>query len=83
MKADESRFQVATSRSAYPVVAAVMEQLKEQVEAKRRVIAEKDQAISAKDLAIAKMDQALVAAGAIIEQLKEALRLERIRKYGK
>lgn len=66
-----------------PLVAAVMEQLKEQVEAKRRVIAEKDQAISAKDLAIAKKDQALFAAEAIIEQLKEALRLERIRKYGK
>lgn len=66
-----------------PVVAAVMEQLKEQVEAKRRVIAEKDQAISAKDQAIAKKDQALFAAEAIIEQLKEALRLERIRKYGK
>jgi transposase len=60
-----------------------MEQLKEQVEAKRRVIAEKDQAISAKDLTIAKKDQALAAAEAIIEQLKEALRLERIRKYGK
>lgn len=66
-----------------PVVAAVMEQLKEQVEAKRRVIAAKDQAISAKDQAIAKKDQALFAAEAIIEQLKEALRLERIRKYGK
>ena len=66
-----------------PVVAAIMEQLEEQVEAKRRVIAEKDQAISAKDLAIAKKDQALFAAEAIIEQLKEALRLERIRKYGK
>lgn len=51
-----------------PVVAAVIEQLKEQVEAKRRVIAKKD--------------QALFAAEAIIEQLKEALRLERIRKYG-
>jgi transposase len=66
-----------------PVVAAIMEQLKEQVEAKRQVIAEKDQAISAKDQAIAKRDQALFAAEAIIEQLKEALRLERIRKYGK
>ena len=59
-----------------PVVAAIMEQLEEQVEAKRRVIA-------AKDLAIAKKDAALAAAEAIIEQLKEALRLERIRKYGK
>ena len=51
-----------------PVVAAVMAQLEEQVEAKDRVIAEKD--------------QALVAADAIIQQLKDALRLERIRKYG-
>ncbi len=52
-----------------PVVASVMEQLKEQVEAKDRVIAKKD--------------QALAAAEAIIQQLKEALRLERIKKYGK
>lgn len=52
-----------------PVVAAVMEQLQEKVEAKDRVIAEKG--------------QALAAAEAIIQQLKEALRLERIKKYGK
>jgi len=52
-----------------PVVAAVLEQLKEQVEAKDRVIAEKT--------------RALAAAEAINRQLKEALRLERIHKYGK
>jgi uncharacterized coiled-coil protein SlyX len=52
-----------------PVVAAVMGQLEEQVEAQDRVIAEKN--------------RALAAAEAIIQQLKEALRLERIRKYGK
>ncbi len=52
-----------------PVVAAIMEQLQEKVEAKDRVIAAKD--------------QALAAAEAIIQQLKEALRLERIHKYGK
>ncbi len=52
-----------------PVVAAIMEQLQEKVEAKDRVIAAKD--------------QALAAAEAIIQQLKEALRLERISKYGK
>jgi uncharacterized coiled-coil protein SlyX len=46
-----------------------MGQLEEQVEAQDRVIAEKS--------------QALAAAEAIIQQLKEALRLERIRKYGK
>jgi transposase len=59
-----------------PVVAAVMEQLGEQVEAKDRVISEKDQVIAEKG-------QALAAAEAIIQQLKEALRLERIKKYGK
>ncbi len=52
-----------------PVFAAVMEQLQQKVEAKDRVIAERN--------------QALAAAEAIIHQLKEALRLERIRKYGK
>lgn len=59
-----------------PVVAAVMEQLQQKVEAKDRVIA-------AKDHAIAEKTQALAAAEAIIQQLKEALRLERIKKYGK
>jgi G3E family GTPase len=59
-----------------PVVAAVMEQLAEQVEVK-------DRAISAKDRVIAQKTQALSAAEAIIQQLKEALRMERIHKYGK
>lgn len=52
-----------------PVVAAILEQLQQKVEAKDRVIAAKD--------------QALAAAGAIIQQLQEALRLERIQKYGR
>ncbi len=52
-----------------PVIAAILEQLQQKVEAKDRVIAAQD--------------QALAAAGAIIQQLKEALRLERIQKYGK
>lgn len=56
-----------------PVVAAVVEQLRSEmrreVEAKDRVIAEKDQALSA--------------AEAIIQQLKEALRAERVARYGK
>jgi transposase len=39
--------------------------------------------VEAKDRVIAEKDQALAAADAIIQQLKEALRLERIRKYGK
>jgi len=52
-----------------PVVAAIMEQLRQKVEAKDRVIVAKD--------------EALAAAEAIIQQLKEALRLERIHKYGK
>ena len=63
----------ATSKSPLPValdpvVAAVLEQLKEKVEAKDRTIAEKDQALSA--------------AEAIIQQLKEALRAERVARYG-
>jgi hypothetical protein len=53
-----------------------MEQLEEQIEAKDRVIAENNRVI-------VKKDQALAAADAIIQQLKEALRLERIRKYSK
>jgi transposase len=55
-------------RALDPVVAAVLEQLKEKVEAKDRIIAEKDQALSA--------------AEAIIQQLKEALRAERVARYG-
>jgi transposase len=52
-----------------PVVAAVLEQLQQRVETKDRIIAEKDQALSA--------------AEAIIPQLKEALRAERVARYGK
>src|ERR1700739_968639 len=56
-----------------PVVAAVVEQLRgemrREVEVKDRIIAEKDQALSA--------------AEAIIQQLKEALRAERVARYGK
>jgi transposase len=52
-----------------PVVAAIMEQLQQKVETK--------------EIELARKDQALRAAEAIIEQLKEALRLERIHKYGK
>ena len=52
-----------------PVVAAIMEQLQQRVEAK--------------DVELARKDRALHAAEAIIEQLKEALRMERIKKYGK
>src|SRR5487761_2126500 len=52
-----------------PVVAAVLEQLQQKVEAKDRVIAAKD--------------QALFAAEAIIQQLKEELRAERVARYGK
>jgi transposase len=52
-----------------PVVAAVLEQLQQKVEAKDRIIAEKDQALSA--------------AEAIIQQLKGALRAERVARYGK
>ena len=59
-----------------PVVAAVMEQLQQNVNAK-------EQALFDKDAELARSRQALAAAEAIIQQLKEALRLERIRKYGK
>ena len=41
------------------------------------------QKVEAKDAELARRDQALHAAELIIEQLKEALRLERIKKYGK
>jgi transposase len=62
-----------TSKSSFPavldpVVAAVMAQLEEQVEAKNRVISAKDQIIAQSELKI--------------QKLEEALRLERIRKYG-
>ena len=59
-----------------PVVAAVMEQLQQNVNAK-------EQALFDKDAELARSRQALAAAEAIIQQLKEALRLERIKKYGK
>jgi flagellin-specific chaperone FliS len=59
-----------------PVVAAVMEQLQQRVEAR-------EQALSEKDAELARSRQALAAAETIIQQLKEALRLERLRKYGK
>lgn len=53
-----------------------MRQFEEKVEAKDQVIAAKDRALAAKD-------QALSAAELIIEQLKEALRAERVARYGK
>ena len=59
-----------------PVVVAVMEQLQQKVEAK-------EQALSDKDAELARSRQALAAAEAIIQKLKEAIRLERICKYGK
>jgi transposase len=52
-----------------PVVASIVAQLKEQLQEQRQKTEAKD--------------QALHAAEQIIQQLKEALRLERIRKYGK
>jgi len=59
-----------------PVVAAIMDELQQKMKAN-------EQALSEKETELARKDQALQAAEAIIEQLKEALRLERIRKYGK
>jgi transposase len=69
MATDESRFEISFAAELDPVVAAVMEQLRQKVEAK--------------DVELARKGQALEAAEAIIQQLKEALRLERIKKYGK
>ena len=46
-------------------------------------MAQLQQRVEAKDAELARKDQALHAATLIIEQLKEALRLERIKKYGK
>jgi len=66
-----------------PLAAAIVALLRQKLEAKERVLSEKDQTISAKDAELARKDQALQAAGEIIQQLKEALRLERIKKYGK
>lgn len=59
-----------------PVVAAVVEQLQQKMEAKDLVIAEKDRALAEKA-------QALSAAELLIEQLKEAIRAERVARYGK
>jgi len=56
-----------------PVVAAVVEQLRSEMQQK----------VEAKDRIIAEKNQALSAAEAIIQQLKEALRAERVARYGK
>jgi transposase len=56
-----------------PVVAAVLEQLRSEMR----------QEVEAKDRIIAEKSQALFAAEAIIQQLKEALRAERVARYGK
>lgn len=58
-----------------PVVAAIMEQLQQKVEAK-------DHVISAKDRVIATKDQIIALSELKIQKLVEALRLERIKKYG-
>src|ERR1700756_5465838 len=56
-----------------PVMAAVLEQLRSEMR----------QEVEAKDRIIAEKSQALFAAEAIIQQLKEALRAERVARYGK
>jgi len=66
----------SSARALDPVVAAIVRQFEEKVEAKDELIAAKDRALAAKD-------QALAAAELIIEQLKEALRTERVARYGK
>jgi transposase len=47
------------------------------------ILAQLKQQLEEKDAQLTRRDQALAAAEAIIQQLKEALRLERIKKYGK
>ena len=59
-----------------PVVAAIIAQLKEKVAAQERVIGEKDAELM-------RSRHALQTSELHIEKLKEALRLERIKKYGK
>jgi len=59
-----------------PVVAAIMDELQQKVKANER-------ALSERDIELARSQQALASAEAIIGQLKEALRMERIRRYGK
>ena len=68
---------------ADPVTAAIVALLRQKLEAKERVLSEQGQTISAKDAELARKDQALQAAEELIQQLKEALRKERIHKYGK
>src|SRR5271166_4029676 len=63
-----------------PFAAAVIAQLLEKVDAQKQQL---EEIISAQDAQIVSKTQALHAAEEIIQQLKEALRLERIRKFGK
>jgi hypothetical protein len=63
-----------------PFAAAVIAQLHEKAEAQKQQL---EEIISAQDAQIVSKTQALHAAEEIIQQLKEALRLERIRKFGK
>ena len=63
-----------------PVIAAVVEQLQSEM---RREVEAKEHALLAKDAELARSQQALFAAKAIIEQLKEALRMERVPRFGK
>ena len=59
-----------------PVVAAIVAQLKEQV-------AEKDQDLATKEALLVSNQAALARSEMLVLKLKEELRLERIRKYGK
>jgi hypothetical protein len=75
----------AASKSSLPTVldpfaAAVIAQLREKSDAQKQQL---EEIISAKDAQLARKDQALHAAEEIIQQLKEALRLKRIKEFGK
>jgi len=58
-----------------PVVAAIIAQLQQQLEAK-------DQALAEKETQLVRSQQALSTSEMLVLKLKEQLRLERIRKYG-
>jgi transposase len=66
-----------------PFAAAVIAQLHEQAEVQKLQLDAKEQIISAHVAQLARKDQALHAAEEIIQQLKEALRLKRIKEFGK
>src|ERR1035441_812251 len=66
-----------------PFSASVIAQLREQADVQKLQLDAKGKIISAHVAQLARKDQALHAAEQIIQQLKEALRLKRIKEFGK